>query len=148
MDYFKNIKKNFDFLRDYGFKRERFTNGVDNEVVYRKASFEITILCDMVFSSNVVPGVECKNGYYVITEEFDEKKFEEEINHSYRTVEVIIFDGYRRSNLFASELFNGSQLQNLKLQIIGCNGSIEKIIEAYGNFFKDNLSKIITSQRK
>ena len=64
------------------------------------------------------------------------------------TVEVIIFDGNRKSNLFGSELFNGSQLQNLKLQIIGCNGSIEKIIEAYGNFFKDNLSKIITSQRK
>lgn len=63
-------------------------------------------------------------------------------------VEVIIFDGYRRSNLFGSKLFNGSQLQNLKLQIIGCNGSIEKIIEAYANFFKDNLSKIITAQRK
>lgn len=44
MDYFKNIKQNFDFLRNYGFKRERFTNGVDNEVVYRKASFEITIV--------------------------------------------------------------------------------------------------------
>lgn len=147
MDYFKNIKRNFDFLRNYGFKRERFANGIDNEVVYR-ASFEIAILCGMAFSSNVVPGVECKNGYYVMTEEFDEKKFEEEINHSYMTVEVIIFDGNRKSNLFGSELFNGSQLQNLKLQIIGCNGSIEKIIEAYGNFFKDNLSKIITAQRK
>ena len=148
MDYFKNIKINFDFLRNYGFKRERFTNGIDNEVVYRKASFEIAILCGMAFSSNVVPGVECKNGYYVMNEEFDEKKFEEEINHSHMAVEVIIFDGYRRSNLFGSELFNGSQLQNLKLQIIGCNRSIEKIIEAYGNFFKDNLSKIITAQRK
>lgn len=59
----KFVRKNFDFLCKYGFKRKQFTNGIDYEVCYKKSTFEIYIVCAMAFNTHDLE-IGWENGSY------------------------------------------------------------------------------------
>lgn len=59
-------------------------------------------------------------------------------------VEVILYYGKEKSNLYESKLFDESELHSLKRNIDFYGKDIYKQIEEYAEFFKNNLNKIVS----
>lgn len=139
----KFIRKNFDFLCKYGFKRKQFTNGIDYEVCYKKSTFDICIICAIVFNPDELE-IDLKNECCKFTNDNDSKYLEKQLNeHCYMAVDVLLYYGIEKSNLYECKLFEETELHNLKRNIDFCGKDIYKQIEEYAKFFKNNLTKIV-----
>lgn len=139
----RKISKYFNFLRDYNFYSEQFSNGVDYEINYRKNDVEINVIYAMGFPTEYVKDY-IKDGYYEFPVDYDRDKLEKLIEDTSRYgVHVVITKGEKRSNIFECELFDKQLLNELKNNIYECNGDLDKELEVYGAFLKEYIIKIL-----
>lgn len=121
----KIIKKNFDFLRKYGFKRKLFSKNTDYEVVYSKEDSIIEVSCGLNISNNNNLDIDAM------------------IKNSFYEVWIIIQKNNKRSNIFSCDLFDELSRKKLKFEIDKIeNHDIEQIVKVYSQFIMENALNI------
>lgn len=123
----KLIKKYFDFLKKYGFKRKVFTTNGDCQVAYSNKRIIIEISCYL--GVNNIP---LSSGTPKLTNDF-----------SY-VVSVSVKYDYQGGNILYCELFDKQKRMKLKTEIEDEKiNNIEFYLKKYSQFIMDNVEVLL-----
>lgn len=138
----KMIKKHFDFLCDYGFKRKHFSNGTDYEIIYEMSNAKIGVSYAASIPNELGESL-LKDS--TSSKTFDKEKYIKSIMEAplIYAIDVIIAKNNEGKNLLKCSLFVPQQLETLAKEIANCDKDCEKQLKLYSNFIQNNIGKII-----
>lgn len=121
----KRMEKSFGFLIDYGFRKRIFSKYPDIEILFQKKEISITI------------------GYTIsIKDEQDiikKNNINGLIENSFFCLDIILSFNGKSENILKTSFFNEVLLDELSNSIKANNSSIDKQINIYSEFIKNNI---------
>jgi len=126
MNAFRLIKKEFKFLKDFGFRKKVFSKNTDYEVNYFRNNINIEISYYWGCLSNEVT------------------KIDDLISNSTYVINVTISHNNKKENIFNCSLFDKNILEKLEAEINKIDiKNTEHILKTYSLFIKNHLTTLI-----
>lgn len=131
MNMSRFTKKQFSFLRQYGFNKKYYSKNTDFEIHYERKDTIIELRYYLCVNTEM-----CLEGK-ISTEEL--------LARSFFYFDVVIQHNKKRGSIFLINLFDKDDIENLEKRVNQLSkDNLREVIILYANFLKNNINKIVT----
>ena len=132
MNYIKIMKKNFDFLRNYGYERENLSEYMDDILQY-KSRCHTSLFCGLY---NQKKNWKLKKLLMVFFYKIEDGGLQKTVDLGEFFYKVMLF--INGNDVFDCDMFNSDDLSKLRREVEAGNTDRKKIID-YADFIEKNI---------